>query len=468
MAEIFNRLGVQAARAVSTVLSRQREEPRDRRNAAERGERPRQMRPPTQRLQDRTPSVREQAQAEVDRQRTAAEREAAIDEYAATSAPPNPTAFAPPATQQDLARARENIFVPRFYASFRPDYWTPRVAPQLRQAAMGDVDGDVPRAPPLPGPDAGRRAAADATALAARVTGAPQGYLRALAGQEGLDDPNAQNPRSSANGLMQFTEATWLAMLARHGRQYGLPDRLANAIQPTRRGGFRVADRAARDEIMRLRSSGEWSAIMGGHLFHEEAETMQRVRGRPVHVNEVYLGHFLGGVTAGKWIQMIDRGRGGVDARTAIRQLDPDGAARIIEQNPRQFAPGVTVQGLYQMQTGEFVVHGIERGESREELTAMVRPRGRAQTRQQGTLQSSRALAAEQQRQQNADRFGDPDAASSAPRINRFTGEPMVETAEERRMREQEEQEIAQRAARQRRTSVAVEGDRLRVRVPFN
>lgn len=462
MTQILGRISRAAGVAVSSVLQRQREQEQPQQpNAAERGARPRQMRPAAQRAQDRTSSVREQAQTEIDRQRQAGEREAAID-----------AARAPPLGMLAPARQGPNPLPPLApaYASFRPDYWTPRVPSVLRENPNAEIAEGAYQAPPMGGLGGGTR---QATELAARVTNAPAGYLRALAGQEGLDNPDAQNPRSSATGLMQFTEDTWLSMLSRHGRQYGLPERLATAIVRRPNGSYAVRDRAARDELMRLRNSGEWSAIMGGHLFHEEAETMQRVRGRPVQVNEVYLGHFMGGNVAGQWIRMLDQGRGNVDARTAIREIYRSRgsvglaqAQRIIDQNPRQFAPGMTVRRLYDMQTGEFVVHGIERGESREALTAIVRPVRRNEAKQ-STLVPSRTLAAEQLRQQNADRFGDPNADRTATR-DPFSGDTYVETAEERRMREQEEREIADRASRQRRTSVAIEGDRVRVRVPFN
>lgn len=470
MAEIFGRLTRAAGSAVSSILSRQREEepeqPRDRRSAYQRGERPRQMRPLADRQRDPQPSVREQAQAEAARQQAAATnardveaeqrrflgRDPVIDPFQGASGGSTP---APPSA--DSERIRRNTGS----GGARPDYWRPRVPASMRTEI-------APTHPVGPG----GVVPTDAVALAARVTAAPEGYLRALAGQEGLDDEDARNPRSSATGLMQFTEATWIAMLGQHGRRYGLPDRLANAIQPARGGGFRIVDRAARDEIMRLRNSGEWSAIMGGHLFHEEAEVMQRVRGRPVQVNEVYLGHFMGGDIAGRWMRMIDQGRGNVDARTAIRELYRSRggpglaqAQRIIDQNPRQFAPGVTVRRLYDMQTGDFVAHGVERGESREALTAIVRAPRRNDSKQ-STLVPSRTLAAEQQRQQNADRFG-TDEERRATR-DPFSGAEYTETAEERRLREQQEREIAERASRQRRTSVAIEGDRVRVRVPFN
>ena len=58
---------------------------------------------------------------------------------------------------------------------------------------------------------------------AARMTGADFQYLLATAQVESNLNPNAQAPTSSARGLFQFTEQTWLATLKEQGTALGYP-----------------------------------------------------------------------------------------------------------------------------------------------------------------------------------------------------------------------------------------------------
>jgi soluble lytic murein transglycosylase-like protein len=66
---------------------------------------------------------------------------------------------------------------------------------------------------------------------AARMTGADFKYLLATAQVESNLNPNAQAATSSARGLFQFTEQTWLTTLKEQG------GRSATAHMPTRLRG---------------------------------------------------------------------------------------------------------------------------------------------------------------------------------------------------------------------------------------
>jgi hypothetical protein len=62
---------------------------------------------------------------------------------------------------------------------------------------------------------------AGAIRRAAAATGASFDYLLAAAKVESNLDPEARARRSSATGLFQFIEQTWLAMLKSAGPAYG-------------------------------------------------------------------------------------------------------------------------------------------------------------------------------------------------------------------------------------------------------
>jgi len=331
---------------------------------------------------------------------------------------------------------------------------------------------DGPSEFPFPmGPGGAGETGENAIDLAARVTNTPRAYLRAVASQEGNDDPNARNPRSSATGLFQFTEGTWLQMMRDYGQQYGLPQDLRDAIQTRSNGAPYVADAAARDRIMALRTDSEWSALMGGQLFHREASTIQRAVGRPITVADVYLGHFLGGDAAGYWLQQIQQGHGSRNARETIRRYHarrPGAAQQIIDQNPRQFAEGVTVAQLYRMQIGDLIAHGERRGIPASELRAVVQTIAPGPKPTSGGKQIMRPSEIVQgaNRRDWTVRQGEEQSEGEA-RVNPETGETELPLREQRREATREEKARDEEAIRRNRRSVTLRRNGARFVQPF-
>src|SRR5215468_5907726 len=76
---------------------------------------------------------------------------------------------------------------------------------------------------------------------ASKSTGVDFGYLMAQAAQESSFQADAKASTSSATGLYQFLDSTWLSMMRSHGAKHGFAD-LADRIQSDGRGGATVAD----------------------------------------------------------------------------------------------------------------------------------------------------------------------------------------------------------------------------------
>src|SRR5215813_10763164 len=111
---------------------------------------------------------------------------------------------------------------------------------------------------------AGHRVSADvanAVQRAASRTGVDFNYLMSQAAQESGFRNDARAQTSSATGLFQFIDSTWLAMVRDHGAKYGLAQ-YANAIQGQSGGPARVADPAVRQQILDLRYNPDVSAAM--------------------------------------------------------------------------------------------------------------------------------------------------------------------------------------------------------------
>lgn len=128
-----------------------------------------------------------------------------------------------------------------------------------------------------------------AIARAAVRTGVDFDYLLAQARLESGLDPKAKAGTSSATGLYQFIDSTWLRTLDKHGAKHGM-EWADGAIAP----GGRVADPAARSQILALRYDADASSLMAAELTRENADGLRASLGREPEPAELYLAHFLG------------------------------------------------------------------------------------------------------------------------------------------------------------------------------
>lgn len=120
------------------------------------------------------------------------------------------------------------------------------------------------------------------------------GELLATAQRESGMKPDAQNPRSSAAGLFQFTEQTWLDLVRRHGAKHGLAAQAAKIVRDPATGRHEVPDGDARQAILALRKDPKAAAAMAGELTQANRKSLQAALGREPTYQEVYAAHFLG------------------------------------------------------------------------------------------------------------------------------------------------------------------------------
>jgi hypothetical protein len=124
-------------------------------------------------------------------------------------------------------------------------------------------------------------------------TGVDFAYLMAQAAKESGFDPNAKSKASSASGLYQFVEQTWLSVVRKHGAEYGLGD-MAGKIKPGQDGKLHVADAALRKRILDLRRDPAISAAMAAEHAADNQRRLEAKLERPVKPADLYLAHFLG------------------------------------------------------------------------------------------------------------------------------------------------------------------------------
>ncbi|MCG6122434.1 MAG: lytic transglycosylase domain-containing protein [Microvirga sp.] len=133
----------------------------------------------------------------------------------------------------------------------------------------------------------------DAIRTGAQTSGTDFDYLLRTAQRESSLNPAARASTSSATGLFQFIEQTWLAMVKREGPRFGL-EREANAIEQRSGGGLAVSDPAMRQEILALREDPETAAIMAGALTNHNRDALAGAIGREPRPADLYVAHVLG------------------------------------------------------------------------------------------------------------------------------------------------------------------------------
>ena len=149
-------------------------------------------------------------------------------------------------------------------------------------------------------------AVAGAIRQAARVTGADFKYLLATAQVESNFNPNAQAPTSSAKGLFQFIEQTWLSTLKEQGGALGYAP-YADAIARQPSGQYSVPDPRMYGRIMELRSDPNANALMAGAYTRANAGKLGERLGRAPSEGELYIAHFMGPNGASRLIEMAHR-----------------------------------------------------------------------------------------------------------------------------------------------------------------
>lgn len=145
-------------------------------------------------------------------------------------------------------------------------------------------------------------------------TGVDFSYLMNQAKVESGLDPNARASTSSATGLFQFIEQTWLGTVKEHGAAHGL-GWAADAIRRGNDGRYRVADEGLRRNILDLRKHPETASVMAAEFAADNRAVLEGELGRPVESVDLYLAHFLGAGGASKFLRAHDADPGAPAAR---------------------------------------------------------------------------------------------------------------------------------------------------------
>jgi hypothetical protein len=169
---------------------------------------------------------------------------------------------------------------------------------------------------------------------ASAASGIDFGYLMAQAAQESGFRKDAKAATSSAAGLFQFVEGTWIDLMRRHGAKHG------------------VAATASRDELLDMRSDPRLSAAMAAEYAKENRAALEGALDRKAGAADLYFAHFLGAGGATRFLQALDAG-GSVkaaelmpEAAAANRAVfyDPSGEAKTVQTIYRELSQKIEQQ----------------------------------------------------------------------------------------------------------------------------
>ena len=151
------------------------------------------------------------------------------------------------------------------------------------------------------GVDPSRVRVAGAIKQAASTTGTSFEYLLTTAKMESDFNPTAGASTSSAHGLFQFIDQTWLGTVKEAGAQLGY-GKYADAITKSSSGSYSVSDPSARTAIMKLRDDPAAASSMAAVLTQSNSFKLTGKIGRRPTDSELYMAHFMGVGGAAKLI----------------------------------------------------------------------------------------------------------------------------------------------------------------------
>ena len=144
-----------------------------------------------------------------------------------------------------------------------------------------------------------------AIAQASSTTGVDFDYLMGQAKLESGFNANARSGTSSASGLYQFIESSWLGIVKKHGAEHGM-GWAANSIGQTASGRYTVAP-GARQAILNLRNDPAAASLMAAEHAADNKGAIEGSLGRAATGTDLYMAHFLGIGGATKFLSARER-----------------------------------------------------------------------------------------------------------------------------------------------------------------
>ena len=184
-------------------------------------------------------------------------------------------------------------------------------------------------------------------------------YLVQTAMRESSLNPHARANSSSAVGLFQFLEGTWLEVMKLEGGRLGYGE-YARAIEQDSDGSYVIRNKALRDEVLALRENPQISADLAAAYTKRNGEYLSNRFGRNPSPGELYIAHFLGAAGAERMFRAGLENPEQIAANLFPSQAQANRAIFYGRSGPR------TIRQVYQAlvathgQTGQVSQSGVE------------------------------------------------------------------------------------------------------------
>lgn len=145
-----------------------------------------------------------------------------------------------------------------------------------------------------------------AIAQASQKTGIDFNYLMGQAQVESGFRADARAGTSSATGLYQFVDQSWLGVIKQHGAENGL-SWAADSIKQGSNGRYYVADAGTRSAILEMRKDPNVAALMAAEHASDNKDALENSLGRTATGSDLYMAHFLGLGGARNFLNAMDK-----------------------------------------------------------------------------------------------------------------------------------------------------------------
>ena len=217
-----------------------------------------------------------------------------------------------------------------------------------------------------------RTAPSDVTSAirtASSKTGVDFAFLMEKASAESGFKSDAKASGSSATGLFQFIDSTWLNMMKNYGEKYGFGEE-AKSISRRIDGSPVISDPDHRQRILDLRNDPRASALLAAEYAKENKEFLQQSVGGNIGSTDVYMAHFLGPQGAARFLNEMHLNPNGSAA-----DLFPDAAKAnrgVFFRDGRALTLSQVYDRFSQRFQGDLVTAGIQPDDPERLITRQV------------------------------------------------------------------------------------------------
>ncbi len=140
---------------------------------------------------------------------------------------------------------------------------------------------------------------------AANKTGVDFSFLVEKAGAESNFNPDIKAKTSSATGLFQFIESTWLGMVKKHGAKHGL-EQYAQHIE-NKNGKLCINNCDVKNRVLEMRKDPKIASLMAAEFSSDNQKYLKENTNGKVGETELYFAHFMGAKGATEFLNNKDQ-----------------------------------------------------------------------------------------------------------------------------------------------------------------